>query len=64
VTEQPEPKRADILAGARERGMPELVVPRTFVFRKKLPVLGSGKPDYVSLEAEIRAAAEHGGRVE
>jgi acyl-[acyl-carrier-protein]-phospholipid O-acyltransferase/long-chain-fatty-acid--[acyl-carrier-protein] ligase len=55
VTEQPEAKRSELLAGARERGVPELFVPRAIVFQKKLPVLGSGKPDYVTLEKEIRA---------
>lgn len=55
VTEQPDAKRSELLAGARERGVPELAVPRVLVFRKKLPVLGSGKPDYVALETELRA---------
>jgi acyl-[acyl-carrier-protein]-phospholipid O-acyltransferase/long-chain-fatty-acid--[acyl-carrier-protein] ligase len=56
VTEHPDPKRADLLAVARERGIPELTLPRALVFRKKLPVLGSGKPDYVTLEEEVRAS--------
>ena len=47
--------RAELVSGARERGVAELAVPRTVVSRKKLPVLGSGKPDYVTLEAEVRA---------
>ncbi len=54
VTEQPEAKRSELLAGARERGLSELAVPRSVISRKKLPVLGSGKPDYVTLEAEVR----------
>jgi acyl-[acyl-carrier-protein]-phospholipid O-acyltransferase/long-chain-fatty-acid--[acyl-carrier-protein] ligase len=57
VTEQPEAKRAELLAAARERGVPELYVPRSVVMKKRLPVLGSGKPDYVTLEQEIRAQA-------
>ncbi|MGH8020222.1 MAG: acyl-[ACP]--phospholipid O-acyltransferase [Opitutaceae bacterium] len=57
VTEHPDPSRGELLAAARERGAPELAVPRTLVFKKKLPVLGSGKPDYVALEKEIREAA-------
>ena len=56
VTEQPEPKRGELLATVRERGMPELAVPRALIFRRKLPVLGSGKPDYVTLEKEVREA--------
>lgn len=57
VTEQPDATRAELLAAARARGVPELSVPRTVVVKKRLPVLGSGKPDYVSLEQEIRAQA-------
>jgi acyl-[acyl-carrier-protein]-phospholipid O-acyltransferase/long-chain-fatty-acid--[acyl-carrier-protein] ligase len=59
VTEQPDAKRSDLVTGARERGIAELAVPRTVISRKKLPVLGSGKPDYVSLETEVRT--ESGG---
>ncbi len=57
ITEQPEPARQALLAAARERGAPELIVPRVLVHRKRIPVLGSGKPDYVTLEAELRAQA-------
>ncbi len=56
VTEQPEATRADLLAAARERGATELSVPRVILVRKRLPVLGSGKPDYVALENEVRGA--------
>ena len=57
ITEQPDAKRPELLAAARERGVPELYVPRSVVMKKRLPVLGSGKPDYVTLEQEIRAQA-------
>jgi acyl-[acyl-carrier-protein]-phospholipid O-acyltransferase/long-chain-fatty-acid--[acyl-carrier-protein] ligase len=55
VSENPNAARPEILSGARERGFPELAVPRMIVHKKKLPVLGSGKPDYVTLEADVRA---------
>jgi acyl-[acyl-carrier-protein]-phospholipid O-acyltransferase/long-chain-fatty-acid--[acyl-carrier-protein] ligase len=57
VTEQADAARGALLAAARQRGASELTVPRTIVVRKRLPVLGSGKPDYVALEEELRQDA-------
>lgn len=56
VTEHSESRRSELLEAARTRGVPELAVPRTIVHRPKIPVLGSGKPDYVTLESEVRGA--------
>jgi len=53
LTNQPEPAAAALLAKARERGISELCVPKVVIYREEIPVLGSGKPDYVTLEKEI-----------
>jgi acyl-[acyl-carrier-protein]-phospholipid O-acyltransferase/long-chain-fatty-acid--[acyl-carrier-protein] ligase len=48
VTEQPDADRAALIAAARQQGMPELYVPRTVVKVQKLPLLGTGKADYLA----------------
>ncbi|MBL8699909.1 MAG: acyl-[ACP]--phospholipid O-acyltransferase [Alphaproteobacteria bacterium] len=48
VTEQPEATRAALIAAAQAGGLPELFVPRAIVPVAKLPLLGTGKIDYVT----------------
>ncbi len=50
--------RERLLEGARELGQPEIAIPRRIVHLAALPLLGSGKLDYVALR---RMAAEEGG---
>ena len=46
VTDAKEANRAELLAWAQSHGVPELAVPRQIVHIEKVPVLGTGKPDY------------------
>lgn len=52
-TEQPDAVRTVLVTAAHGAGVPELCVPRQILVRHKLPVLGTGKPDYVTLTAEL-----------
>ena len=56
-TEQPDAARTMIVTAAHAAGVPELCVPRQILVRQKLPVLGTGKPDYVTLAAELARLA-------
>ena len=48
--------RDKLLAAAKENGTPELAVPRKIVPIDALPLLGTGKTDYVSLKKMAEAA--------
>jgi acyl-[acyl-carrier-protein]-phospholipid O-acyltransferase / long-chain-fatty-acid--[acyl-carrier-protein] ligase len=48
-TTLPKPDRKAIATGLKEQGSSELMIPKTIVTVEQLPVLGSGKTDYVSL---------------
>jgi acyl-[acyl-carrier-protein]-phospholipid O-acyltransferase/long-chain-fatty-acid--[acyl-carrier-protein] ligase len=49
VTDHDDPTRAVIIAAAREAGLPEIYVPRSIVPVESVPLLGSGKIDYVNV---------------
>ncbi len=49
-------ERDALLAAARELGSPELAVPRKIVKLAELPLLGTGKTDYVTLKQMAEAA--------
>jgi len=60
VTDCAEADRGAILEHAREQGMVELMVPRTVLVHARLPVLGTGKIDYVAVTALAEAALTGG----
>ena len=55
VTDCEEAARPALAAGAREAGLPEIFVPRAIVKVEAVPLLGTGKIDYVSA---VRLATE------
>ena len=64
VTSKPEADRALLLAWAQSHGVPEIAVPKKIVSVAEVPVLGTGKMDYVAVKrlaeeglAAIEAAA-------
>ncbi|CAK0773354.1 acyl-(acyl-carrier-protein)-phospholipid O-acyltransferase / long-chain-fatty-acid--(acyl-carrier-protein) ligase [uncultured Gammaproteobacteria bacterium] len=51
VTDRSDATRAELLAHFRAQGLAELLVPRTVVSVAKVPLLGTGKTDYVAVQA-------------
>ena len=49
VTDQAEATRPVLAGAAREARIPEIFVPRAVVHVAKVPILGTGKVDYVSV---------------
>jgi acyl-[acyl-carrier-protein]-phospholipid O-acyltransferase/long-chain-fatty-acid--[acyl-carrier-protein] ligase len=60
ITEQKDAARAPLASAARDAGLPEIFVPRSIVHVAKVPILGTGKIDYVSagkLALDLAAAS-------
>ena len=60
ITEKREAKRADLQAFARARGAADLMVPAEILIIGKVPVLGSGKIDYVGISEIMKVFRENG----
>jgi acyl-[acyl-carrier-protein]-phospholipid O-acyltransferase / long-chain-fatty-acid--[acyl-carrier-protein] ligase len=54
VTQKPGAKRADFQAFAKQKGASELMIPADVLVVDKVPVLGSGKLDYVGVTDLVR----------
>jgi len=59
-SEDPRLRREQLLEAARALGAPELAIPRRVVHVEALPLLGSGKKDYVRLRRMAEEAASQG----
>ena len=57
-TTAPDLRREQLLAAAKASGSPELSVPRSIRHVEAIPLLGSGKTDYVTLKKMAEAPAE------
>ena len=55
VTTQTNLRRADVQAHMKEMGATELMIPSEILTMEALPLLGTGKPDYVELNTVARA---------
>jgi len=56
LTSQVDAARAELLAAAKKNGIAELLVPRKIISVKQIPVLGTGKTDYVGVQALLDQA--------
>jgi len=54
VTTNPDAKRQDLIGWSQNHGVPEIAVPRRILYADNVPVLGTGKTDYVKVQAMVR----------
>lgn len=57
VTTNPEAQRVDLVGWAHNHGVPDIAVPRRIVHVNDVPVLGTGKTDYVRVQKLANDAA-------
>jgi acyl-[acyl-carrier-protein]-phospholipid O-acyltransferase / long-chain-fatty-acid--[acyl-carrier-protein] ligase len=57
VTTCPDAKRTDLVGWVHNHGVQELAVPRRILAVESIPVLGTGKTDYVKVQKTVEASA-------
>ena len=60
VTTNPEAQRVELVGWAQNHGVSELAIPRRIVHVKEVPVLGTGKTDYVKVEKLVLQGTTQG----
>jgi acyl-[acyl-carrier-protein]-phospholipid O-acyltransferase/long-chain-fatty-acid--[acyl-carrier-protein] ligase len=58
VTTHTDASRHDLVGWAHNHGVSELAVPRRIIHVDDIPVLGTGKTDYVSVEKTVKSQLE------
>jgi acyl-[acyl-carrier-protein]-phospholipid O-acyltransferase/long-chain-fatty-acid--[acyl-carrier-protein] ligase len=58
VTSAPDAQRMEMLAWAQNHGVPELSLPRRLVVAERIPVLATGKTDYLAVQKMAGALAD------
>lgn len=61
VTDRPDADSAALIAHAKSIGAPELAVPRKLIHVPEIPVLGTGKTDYVALQRIVDNEMQRAG---
>ena len=56
VTTCPDAKRTDLVGWVHNHGVQELAVPRRILTVETIPVLGTGKTDYVKVQKTVEAS--------
>ena len=64
LTEEKNPERAELLSWAQTHGVPELAVPKRVMHVEDIPVLGTGKVDYVTLQHRAEQLLEEADTVQ
>lgn len=58
LTEEENPNRSELLSWAQTHGVPELAVPKRVLHVEDIPVLGTGKVDYMTLQRRAEELIE------